>query len=250
MSLIWDIETDRLPDDQLAPFIPEFTPPPHPGEFDPSSVKLGNIKDEAKRAAKIEECRAAHAAAVANYDATVEQLKANHLADFLSRAALSPVTGQVLAIGFMSEKGAGVEDGGGCEEDLLNRFWARYCKMRAAKPDPRKLVGCNIFGFDLPFLIRRSWILKVDIPATVRVVGNRWFDPVFVDLRDVWLCGQKWGECESSLGMMAKALGVGEKNGDGAEFGKLWREDRPAAVNYLLNDLVLTAKVAERLGVS
>jgi hypothetical protein len=48
---------------------------------------------------------------------------------------------------------------------------------------------------------------------------------------------------------------VGAKTGcephgppSGAKFGQLWQSDRAKAVDYLRNDLHLTAKVAEVLG--
>ena len=52
-----------------------------------------------------------------------------------------------------------------------------------------------------------------------------------------------------SLDAIAKHLGVGAKNGNGADFAKLWQKDRAKAVEYLRNDVQLTAKVAEVLGV-
>ena len=250
--LIWDIETGPLDDEFVAKFSPEFTPPPHPGEFSPASVKTGNLKDAAKIAAKIEDARAAHADAVANYEMTVASAKAAHLADCLANAALSPLTGRVLAIGFQTEKGVAIEDGGGDEEDLLNRFWAMVAKCRANAGSPRKMVGVNIFGFDLPFLIRRSWILQVDVPGSV--ITGRYFSPMFIDLCEVWLCGQRFGQVPASLDTMARALGVGEKppGVTGADFAKLWggtADERGRAVEYLKNDLAMTSRVAERLGV-
>ena len=251
--LVWDIETGGLDEETVLRFSPEFTPPPHPGEFDPRSVKTGNLKDAAKITAKIEDARAAHADAVANYEMTVASAKAAHLADCLANAALSPLTGRVLAIGFQTEKGSAIEDGGGDEEDLLNRFWAMVAKCRAFAGGPKKMIGVNIFGFDLPFLIRRSWILQVDVPASV--VTGRYFSPMFIDLCEVWLCGQRMGSgISASLDTMARALGVGEKppGVTGADFARLWNgtaDERRQAVDYLKNDLAMTGRVAERLGV-
>jgi len=253
MTLIWDIETGPLDDELVAKFSPQFTPPPHPGEFNPASVKVGNLKDQAKIAAKIEEARAAHADAAANYEMTVASAKATHLASCIANAALSPLTGRVLAIGFQTEKGVAIEDGGGDEEDLLNRFWAMVAKCRAVAGGPKKMVGANIFGFDLPFLMRRSWILQVDPPSSV--ITGRYFSPMFIDLCEVWLCGQRFGSgISASLDTMARALGVGEKPADvtGADFAKLWggtAEEKWMAVGYLKNDLAMTSRVAERLGV-
>lgn len=249
--LIYDIETSGLPDEQLAAMLPPFEAPPHPGEFDPASVKYGNVKDEQKRAAKLADAMLAHETEVANYATTCEEMKSTHWQNFKNSAALDPTTGQILAIGCWSMTKNSFSLVAGDESTILAKFWEIYGKMRASTP-PRKLVGCNSNGFDLPFLIRRSWILGVEIPTTVR--KGRYFDELFVDLRDIWLCGQHWGGCESSLNHMAVALGVGKKTEGvtGADFGRLWngtKEEREKAIEYLKNDVEITAKVAVRLGV-
>ena len=67
-----------------------------------------------------------------------------------------------------------------------------------------------------------------------------------VDLRDAWQLGER--QARGSLDVIAKHLGIGEKNGSGADFARLWQSDRAKAVEYLRNDLQLTVKVAEALG--
>lgn len=250
--LFFDIETGPLPDDQLTAICPPFEPPPHPGEFDKASVKVGNLKDQAKIDEKYRLAEEDHKRAVADYDSSVLAAGKLHFESFKSKAALDATTGRVLAIGYRAADNgkSGIDDGGGDESKLIESFWAKQQKCRAAN---RKLVGANIHVFDLPFLIRRSWILGVDVPASV-VVNDRYFDPIFVDLRAKWLLGQRWGDCPSSLDVMAKALGVGAKpNGvGGGDFARLWfgsAEERQQAIAYLLNDLEMTAGVATRLGV-
>lgn len=253
--LVWDIETGPLDVETVKKFASKFQPPPHPGEFDPASVKVGNLGPE-KAAAKIADAKQAHTAALASYSVTVKHAEADHLAAALEHAPLSPVTGQVLAIGCCSATTKNTvvigEADGMTEPEILGKFWGLYRSMREQK---RRMVGVNIFGFDLPFLARRSWILGVVIPKGVR--DGRYWDRLFVDLRDEWLLGQRWGDCESSLDHMARALGVGAKADaegcDGATFHKLWnagdKQSRATALNYLRNDLEMTRKVAERLGV-
>lgn len=250
--LVWDIETGGLPDTELSAICPEYERPPHPGEFDPASVKVGNL-GEAKAKEKVDAAREAHKLAVAGYDAACQQGAEQHFANFKANAALSATTGRVLAIGFQSADNGkfAIEDGGGDEAALLAKFWTKYRSCRAGDR-PRSMVGCNIFQFDLPFVVRRSWILGVEIPDTVIRDGRFWDAMVFVDLRNVWLLGQRWNDCESSLDTMARALGCGSKNGHGAEFARLWNgtaEERNQAVAYLKNDLAMTAAVAKRLGV-
>lgn len=251
--IVFDIETGPLPDDVLRPiFDRDYTPPAHPGEFDPSAVKYGNLKDPAKRAAKLTEAESDHAAAVADHATNVERDRQTKWAEFVDNAALDATTGRILAIGFRNGTGqAGITSGD--EPDVLAAFWARYTKCRAKQ---ERLVGCNSFEFDLPFIFRRSLILGIEIPGSFR--SGRYFDPIFSDLRDVWLCGQRGGNggiC-SSLDAISRALGFrGKSSPDaavtGATFAKFWNgsaADRELATQYLLHDLELTAAVAARMG--
>jgi len=255
--IVFDIETGPLADEILRPmFDRNYEPPAHPGQFDPSAVKYGNTKDQAKRAEKLAACEAEHAAAVESFTAMAEQHRANEWAAFVDRAALDATTGQVLAIGFRNGEGkAGIvgSEPGADESTILAAFWRRYSNCRAKQ---ERLVGCNSFDFDLPFIYRRSLILGVEVPATFR--AGRWFDPLFCDIHDAWLCGQKGGNggVSSSLDHISRALGFKGKGGDdavvtGANFHKFWRgtaEQRQLATAYLLDDLEITAGSAARMG--
>lgn len=250
--LIFDIETGPLADDYLEQMF-SFDAPPAPGEFDPSSVKYGNTKDEAKRAAKLEECRAAHDELAKLHPLAVKEARADAWRQFKDRAALSPATGKVLAIGLCNSEGkTAITHGDGDESKLLGGFWELVKKKRGKD----RFIGWNSNGFDLPFLVRRSWILGIDPPGFVYSCSGKWvnFDQSFVDLRNIWLLGQSWGDCESSLDAAAKALGFNgklDKEVTGADFARLWygtAEEHDQAVAYLINDLVETKKVAARLG--
>lgn len=248
--LIFDIETGPVHDELLERQF-TFEPPPHPGEFDQAGVKTGHLKDQAKIAAKIEDARTAHSLAVENHALAVEQARGEAWRQFKSNAALSPLTGQVLAIGIRRGDKSGIF-GGVPEPEILTSFWKKY---KACRQEQTKLVGANIKQFDLPFLIRRSWMLGVSVPSTAYTYDGKWlnFDPLFFDIRDLWLLGQRSG-CESSLDAMSRALGVGSKPDgiNGGDFARLWLgtpAEREQATGYLLNDLKLTAEVATKLGV-
>lgn len=222
--IAWDIETGGLPEDQLRAMYVE----PTFEEFAASCDQ--RWKDETK---------------VAKF----EEAKSQGWQKFLDRAALDPTTGTVLAIGYLSVSKQALmtdlaDEAKGGEAGLIERFWRQYVKCHKAG---RKMVGAYILGFDLPFLIRRSWILQVDIPQTVRT--GRYFDQIFTDLCEVWQCGQRFGEVSSSLNTISRALGVGEKNGNGKDFAKLLAERPEEAIAYLRNDLELTANCAVRMGV-
>ena len=244
--LVFDIETGPLPDEELATIVEPFDEAsvPHPGEFCESAVKLGNIKDPAKVAERIAAAREAHAQDCANHSANVAAAREAYWRGIRNKAALSPATGRVIAIGLHRSdinKSAIVDASD--EAETMRGFWTKYSQCRQSNC---AMVGFNVFGFDLPFLVRRSWILGVDVPSTILSQGRYW-DTVFVDLMQVWNCGQ-YGKFES-LDVVSRVLGCGQKNGNGADFAALWQTDRNAANAYLLNDLAITAGVAAKLGV-
>ena len=225
-TIVFDVETGPLAESELSALLPPF---------DPAEVKTGNLKDPAKIAEKIAEA------------------EVNHRRDFFDKAALDPLSGRVVAIGVLDLDSSkfsiiGHDD----EARTLREFW------EAARGDMGRinpLIGFNIFNFDLPFLIRRSWKHRIAVPFGIRR-GRYWGDQL-VDLRDAWQLGDR--QAKGSLDSIAKHLGVGAKcvphgplagkNITGADFAGLWKSDRKSAEGYLRNDIELTAKVATALGV-
>lgn len=248
--IIFDIETGPLPLDVIKRTMPPFEQlAKHPGEFDPTKVKVGNLKDEAKIQAKIEEARAKHAEAIRDYELELTNGESNYWASVLERAALSATAGQVLAVGYRGNKVViDCQDGNHWEVDLLARFWTQFRSCQSAN---RKLVGFYSSQFDLPFLVQRSWILGIDVPRSI-FTATGYFDPVFVDLHRIWNCNVRNGNT-STLDVVCRACGLGSKpkDCDGASFSKLfWGEGtRETAIAYLENDLNLTYRLAEKLGV-
>lgn len=215
-TFVFDLETGPLAESELSALLPPF---------DPTEVKTGNLKDPAKIAEKIAEA------------------EANHRRDFFDKAALDPLTGRVIAIGMLDlETDKFFIIGNDDEARTLTEFWeASQGEMGRLN----SMLGFNIFNFDLPFLIRRSWKHRIKVPFGIRR-GRYWGDQL-VDLRDAWQLGDR--QAKGSLDSIARHLGVGAKNGDGKAFAELWINDRPKAEAYLHNDIQLTAKVADALGV-
>jgi len=224
-----DIETGPLPEPELSERLPAF---------DAGAVKLGNLKDPEKIAAKIAEA------------------KAEHEAETVGKAALSALTGRVLAIGYRSEKATVIahvdseafEHTG--EAGLICQFWRRYLK---AKHDRRNMVGHNIAGFDVPFLIRRSWLLGVDVPDGIFDSNWRYLDRTFIDTMQRWQAGN-YRDTFVGLDRLGKALGLGGKTEgvDGGDFSRLYfgtPDERAKALEYLIRDVDLTWLVAQRLGI-
>jgi hypothetical protein len=206
-TAVFDIETGPRPDEELASMMPEFEAPK-------------NYKDADKIKSYIEAERR----------------------DWLEKAALSPVTGRVLAIGVRTKDGNEIFSDD--EKVALLAFWSRLTDLARARV---QMVGFDIFRFDLPFLMRRSWVNGVKVPDGL-IDARGYFNRVnFVDLIEVWRCGDR--ATSISLDNLSKFLGVGAKTGDGAHFAKLWATERKLAIAYLENDLALTEGVARRLGV-
>lgn len=203
MLTIVDIETGPLPN--LTP--PEFEAP-------------SNYKDPEKIAAHKERQREA----------------------WIRDAALSALTGQILAIGYMDKKSISFYGNdpsvGFDEKHLVATFWTLW-------DEPGDLCGFAIKSFDLPFIIQRSLILGV--PVSPDIFDGRYWSRRIVDLQERWLCYGRNSEGHS-LANICKACGLGEKTGNGAEFSRLWNEDRDGAIAYLKNDLHLTNKLAQRMG--
>ena len=207
--IIFDIETAPLPEAELTPFMPEFEAP-------------GNFKDPEKIKAAIEAKKAA----------------------WLEDAALEPMTGRVICIGML----IGGEFVLICEPTtetlILQEFW------QAAKIedyDIHTLIGFNIAQFDLPYLVKRSWKLGVEVPMLGLRDGRYWKKERVIDLREIWQFRDR--QAAGSLDTISKHLGVGAKTGNGKDFAKLWIEDREKAIAYLRNDLELCREISKKLGV-
>lgn len=255
----FDIETEPQDEEHLLKFCPEFDeedPKYQTGNFDPGSVKTGNLKDPKKIADKIESAREAHKKEMAARLAQKEIDRENHPKNFIRdcKAALDPAMGRVCAIGVANDSNdfAGVGAvGGATESDVIRQFWS---VMKAKLAARCTLVGHNIFEFDLPFLIVRSDILGIDVPKNI--VSDRFgkwprFHSQFIDTRKVWLTGRHPGSVKSSFAHLAAAFGTsGKFDGvDGKDFSAILREDSDKAYEYLRQDCLQPLEWARRMGV-
>jgi len=211
-TIIFDIETGPLP-------INELVIPP----FDPSQVKLGNIKNPDLIAEKI------------------QKAEENHVTDYIRNAALDALSGQVLCIGYRLERDepAILSSDADGEAAMLRQWWEL---LNTWERQPR-LIGFNVKSFDLPFLIKRSWKHRITPPYWIR--NGRYWNDLIVDLREVWQLGDN--RAHGSLGAISRHLGLGEKTGNGADFANLWKTNRQAAIDYCLQDVKLTQQVADVL---
>ena len=220
--IVFDIETAPLPEEQIASMIPPF---------DEAEVKVGNIKDPALIAEKI------------------AKAKEKHISDFIDKAALSAVSGRVVAIGYKFDRGheihASAEPEG--EAGILAHFWKVYVDCVTGHGQTI-MIGHNIFDFDLPFIIHRSWALGIAIPPGVFSIRGRypnWSD-AFQDTRVLFMLGKKEGK--SSLDTLSRFFGFEGKDETGKNFHLWLKEDPEKAKDYLLKDLELTEAIARKMG--
>lgn len=213
MTYYWDIETSPLPLEEIKSMMPEFNP---------DEVKLGNRKDP--------EVIKAH----------IESERIKHEENFISRAALSPITGYVIAIGWLREDGDEeriMMEGMFNEREMIQSFFDVYSSGLS------QWLGFNVIRFDVPYLIRRAWHLGITVPKTLL---DR-YPKRITDIMQVWQCGD-YKEL-ISLDRLARFLKVGEKSIDGAQFAELKKTNPKAAREYLAHDLQLTRAVANRMGI-
>lgn len=238
-TMVFDIETMGIPAK-----VKEWGKP-YPPFVEP---KYGNTKDPIKRQAlhdlKYEEwCLGEKDWIMKEYD----------------RAALDPIMGRVVAIGYLypyalSDDGSKLEDH--CiidgltssgnhdleERNILRRFWERFTKLSFTFGH---CIGHNIEGFDLPFLLRRSWLLGVKVSPTLK--NGRYYHRSVVDTMKVWT-DYAYNEM-ISLDKLARLLEVGHKpDYKGTQFAEDWLSgDKDTAEFYLKNDLLVTHKCYERM---
>lgn len=239
--VVLDIETGPLTWDEIGQY---WTAPPKPGEFDPATVKYGNIKDEAKRAEKLAKAQNDHKLLLEGYQAVWDVSRQ----EFHARAALSAITGRVLAIGWyepgLHAQPAILGSNVVCdctEKAILADFWA-LCRQWLE--EKRTIVGHNVLFFDLPFLIRRSWKHGLDVPREIR--QGRFWSPLIRDTMVEWQLGPGMVKLDS----LARFFNVGQKTEGvtGGDFARLWEENYSLACEYLRNDVLLTSKVATAIG--
>jgi len=174
----------------------------------------------------------------ANYkdSAKIEAYLAEKRGRQLETAALSADTARILCVGILRDGHPPLFLHDDDEAALLRTTWHEL-ETRAADEVFTTFNGAR---FDWPMLARRSFAKGVPVPTWFPRDG-RWTSRTHCDLLALWQCGDR---AESiSLDRLARVLGLPGKTGSGADFARLFGENRPAALAYLENDLKLTREV-------
>ena len=232
----FDIETEALDREWIISLTKPFKP------FIPARVKTGDCRTPENAAAKVALAKAKHEAE--------EQTYFDHAVE---RGALTPETGRVLSVGFWDPHDKPQlllphvfqpSNPDEIERRMIEAFWARW---QGIMENQGLLLSWNGAGFDLPFLIRRSWILGVSIPRWVR--RGKFFHDSHIDLMQTWV-----GHVPNQfikLDLASRVLKIGSKcdqEVSGGQFAIYYRaggEKRDMAIKYALRDLELTCRVGE-----
>lgn len=260
MTIVFDIETGPLPDDVLSERF-TFDESKISGfsllsqEFDPATVKTGNLKDEAKIKEKIEKAKEDFQTKKRTAEIALEEGRADAWNAFIEKAALSPLTGQVLAVGVWDNTADSdkefliscVQDGF-AERDLIEGTMGL---LESAILSGQRIIGHNVIAFDLPFLIRRGLFYGIAPPVSLTNQLDAYKPSHIVDTMRYWQFGNR-GEQNVSLDKLAQFFGTTRKNGSGAFFYKKFfgsSTERTESIEYLYNDIVMTVEIAGKLGV-
>lgn len=246
--IAFDVETRPLPD------LVERYARPYP-EFDVDAVKYGNTKDPAKRADLLASKRTEHEADRVAYWKNLHE-----------RAALDPFTGAIICIGIISDTGEPEIFAEKTEDATLRQFWNLVAMSDHALTKFVMWSGCGDASkmFDLDYIVTRSRINRIPLPARVR--DGRFYNHRFVDLAKEFLLYQR--ERFLSLTKAADMLGLYAEHKDilpksdedivrAENFWQWWDgsaeagvgmhsdQQRDLARQYLCNDLRLTRYLAQ-----
>ena len=189
------------------------------GKFDESTVKFGSLKDPVKKERKIIEA----------------------MIKWEQNQALNPETGEILLI--VISDGHSYFDFYGDEAEMLGEVWDHF---RESLDRGNRLVGHNCFGFDLPFMMKRSYIHGLSIPIGIyNHLYRRWGEH-FVDTMKLWTLGayQEF----ITLDKLDRLFG-GPGVGKGKKFKELWERDQQKAIEYCHGDVDATLRVSKQMGV-
>lgn len=183
-------------------------------------IETGKASDYALFEPEYKEPRVTKTGAIHASDKSIEEQKK----DWEDKCCVSPITGRIIMIGdiFIKDYECAYESNDNEEHNLLKYFWNRYNKADF-------VIGFDIKRFDLPFIIKRSWKYRLDVPNLIDKRG--YFESKILDLREILACGE-W-QPKGSLNDYCKFFGLEEKEkGVGENFEKIWQLDKPKAFKY------------------
>ena len=165
--------------------------------------------------------------------------------DLIGKAALSAITGEIVAIGLADTETQEFEFIEGDEKSILEQFFKRIAPSNNTLS--HYLVGFNSKAFDIPFIVQRAWANGVQIPHGLLTESGFYAkrpSELNIDLMEAFNLGSKGFV---SLDKVAKFFKVGAKIGNGAEFWELYKTNKKEAYAYLKNDVAITYGIYRKM---
>lgn len=148
---------------------------------------------------------------------------------------INPIDSRITAIGIRhAEKNTIIMDES--EKAMLQEFWKVWKELK--KPHVN-VVGFNITTFDIPFLVTRSFIHKVEI--------SHFSIKEIIDVREK-VNAYRFGPTRGTLKDFGSSLGMESLEMDGSHAVEAYRKkDFDKLSQYLKNDLLITEAMFKRL---
>lgn len=176
--------------------------------------------------------------------------------DDCEKSALNGDFGRVLCIGYIKEDERGIEWSGvmgwderseqfTCDEQaILTEFWRM---MRGFQPETDRIVGHNIFDFDLKFIYKRSIVHGVR--PTVGLSFARYRSQPIYDTMCEW---ERWSfGSRIKLDRLARVLSLQSSKADGVDGScifRLFEQGQHRLVrDYCWHDVELTRAIYRRM---
>lgn len=122
-----------------------------------------------------------------------------------------------------------------------------FSKESALPAPAGVLIGYYISQFDFRFLIRRAMIIGAKVCK--KLVKGRYFDDsLYIDLDEAYKLGEKELKIGGLKGL-SQILGVKVKEGDGENFGNIWRNNPVAAIEYHLAEMLVIEECSRKMGI-
>jgi len=132
------------------------------------------------------------------------------------------------------------------EKDILDVFMKTMSRIFHASPNI-SLVGHNVKGFDLPFLIKRAIINGVNIPNKLQLQKMKPWENCLVDTNDIWKFGG-WNGASLSLICDLLQIPSPKENMYGGEVAEAYWNGRIEEIkNYCEDDVCATMNVMLKL---
>jgi predicted PolB exonuclease-like 3'-5' exonuclease len=156
------------------------------------------------------------------------------------KGALSAASGRIACVCLLIDDGETIIEESLADPDearIITSFWNLVYAGDV-------FIGHNAFGFDLPFIRQRSWILG--IRPSRRIDLRRYYTNDVIDTMETW---SNWGATKFvGLDKLGELLTVGTKTAHGSDVANWWAAgDLNRIADYCREDVRLTYRIFCRL---